>query len=139
MGVLAVDADGQGLLIGWAEDAWAAGRNWPDTVSLPTRTLHRQLPGIARGYDHVVIDTPNDPSRDQAVVAAALRAAELVVIPGAPAALEFERLLRSSSWSTRRKSSPTGCWRSSCSRGCGPPRGPRDGPGGCLRPRACRC
>lgn len=90
--VLAVDADGQGSLVGWAEDAHAGGLEWPDAVSLPTRTLHRQLPGIARGYEHVVIDTPNDPSRDQAVVASAMRASELVVIPVAPAPLEFERL-----------------------------------------------
>lgn len=50
------------------------------------------LAGVANGVDVAVIDTPNDPSTDQAVVAAAMEAADLLVVPVSPTPLEVERL-----------------------------------------------
>jgi chromosome partitioning protein len=85
--VLTVDADPQGSSLRWAE---AAGWPWP-TIGLPVRTLHTQLGGLAVGYDVVVIDTP--PLQTQSgIVASALRAADLVIVPTAPTPIEVERL-----------------------------------------------
>lgn len=85
--VLLVDADPQGSLVRWSADAeWTMA-----TVGMPTRTLHQQVPGLARGRDVVVVDTP--PLAESAgIVASALRCADLVVVPVAPTPLEVERL-----------------------------------------------
>jgi chromosome partitioning protein len=85
--VLTVDADPQGSSLRWAE---AAGWPWA-TIGLPVRTLHSQLAGLAVGYDVVIIDTP--PLATQSgIVASALRAATLVIVPSAPTPIEVERL-----------------------------------------------
>jgi chromosome partitioning protein len=85
--VLTVDADPQGSSLRWAE---AAGWPWA-TIGLPVRTLHTQLGGLLGGHDVVVIDTP--PLETQSgIVASALRAADLVIVPTAPTPIEVERL-----------------------------------------------
>jgi len=85
--VLTVDADPQGSSLRWSE---AAGWPWP-TIGLPVRTLHTQLAGLTGGHDVVVIDTP--PLESQSgIVASALRAATLVIVPTAPTPIEVERL-----------------------------------------------
>lgn len=85
--VLTVDADPQGSSLRWAE---AAGWPWA-TIGLPVRTLHTQLGGLLGGHDVVVIDTP--PLESQSgIVASALRAADLVIVPTAPTPIEVERL-----------------------------------------------
>lgn len=85
--VLSVDADPQGSCLRWAE---AAGWAWP-VVGLPVRTLHAQLGGLRGGHEVVIIDTP--PLESQSgIVASALRAADLVVVPVAPTPIEIERL-----------------------------------------------
>jgi len=89
--VLLVDADVQGTAQAWDADA----DGFPfDVVSLPTRTLHKQLEGIAgTSYDAVVIDTP--PLEDKAgVVVSALRAATEVIVPVMPSSTEYKRLAR---------------------------------------------
>lgn len=87
LGVLTVDADPQGSSLRWSE---AAGWPWP-TIGLPVRNLHAQLGGLIGGRDVVVIDTP--PLETQAgIVASALRAATLVIVPTAPTPIEIERL-----------------------------------------------
>lgn len=85
--VLTVDADPQGSCLRWAEAA-----AWPwAVVGLPVRNLHSQLGGLRGGHEVVVIDTP--PLESQAgIVASALRAADLVVVPSAPTPIEIERL-----------------------------------------------
>jgi chromosome partitioning protein len=85
--VLTVDADPQGSCLRWAETA-----GWPwATIGLPVRTLHTQLGGLLGGHDVVVIDTP--PLESQSgIVASALRAADLVIVPTAPTPIEIERL-----------------------------------------------
>jgi chromosome partitioning protein len=85
--VLCVDADPQGSCLRWSESA-----GWPwSTVGLPVRTLHTQLLGLTGGHDVVVIDTP--PLESQSgIVASAMRAATIVVVPTAPTPIEVERL-----------------------------------------------
>jgi chromosome partitioning protein len=85
--VLTVDADPQGSSLRWSEAA-----AWPwATIGLPVRTLHTQLGGLLGGHDVVVIDTP--PLETQSgIVASALRAADLVIVPTAPTPIELERL-----------------------------------------------
>lgn len=87
LSVLVVDADEQASALEWASAA-----EWPmPTVGLPVRTLHTQLPGIVGSHDVVVIDTP--PLETHAgIVASAMRAATIVVIPTAPTPIEIVRL-----------------------------------------------
>lgn len=84
--VLTVDADPQGSALRWAAEA-----DWPwPAVGLPVRNLHAQLAALAQ-HDVIVIDTP--PLESQSgIVASAMRAASLVVIPTAPTPIEIERL-----------------------------------------------
>jgi chromosome partitioning protein len=87
LSVLMVDADPQGSSLRWAENA---GWSIP-VIGMPVRTLHSQLPGIVGARDVVVIDTP--PLDSQAgIVASAMRAASLVLVPAAPTPIEIERL-----------------------------------------------
>jgi len=82
-----VDADQQRSALGWSEKV----ENWPiPTVSLPVRDLHRRLPELAAGYEHIVIDTPPG---DVAIARSAILAADLVVIPVPPALIDLDRLL----------------------------------------------
>lgn len=88
LSVLSVDGDPQGSMLRWAE---LGGWSWA-TIGLPVRTLHTQLAGVAGGHEVVVIDTP--PLETQSgIVASALRAADLVVVPTAPTPIEVERLV----------------------------------------------
>jgi len=87
--VLVVDADPQGSAQRWSE--YAGG--WPvSVVGMPTKTLHRQLPGVVGDrFDVVVIDTP--PLEEQrGVVMSALQAATDVLVPVAPTPIECERM-----------------------------------------------
>jgi chromosome partitioning protein len=85
--VLGVDADPPGSLLRWAElGAWDLA-----VVGLPTKALHTRLPAISAGYDAIVVDTP--PLDDQAgIVFAALRAADVVIVPVSPTTMELDRL-----------------------------------------------
>lgn len=86
---LGIDADGQGSLIGWAEMA----DDWPaPVVSMPTGKIARDLPTVAGDASWVVIDTPNDPTRSQPVVASALQVSDAVVVPLTPSPMDFLRL-----------------------------------------------
>jgi len=51
--------------------------------------LHRRLPDIARGYEHVVIDTP--PGYESIVKSAILCATD-ILIPLAPSLMDINRL-----------------------------------------------
>lgn len=80
--VLVVDADPQGSALDWSEQR---GREGLDllfaVVGLARDMLHRELPAIAQGYDHVVIDGP---PRVAGIARSALLAADLVLIPAQP-------------------------------------------------------
>ena len=83
---LLIDADPQQSALLWSKQ----DPIFPLTViSLPVSDLHRRLPGLARGYAHVIIDTPPG---DIPVIRSAVLAADTVLVPVAPAALDINRL-----------------------------------------------
>ena len=77
--VLLVDADPQGSSRDWA----AAREDEPpfSVVGLDRPTIHRDLPKLSQGYDHVVIDGP---PRVTDLARSAIVAADLVVVPIQP-------------------------------------------------------
>lgn len=83
---LLIDADPQGSSQSWA----AIAETFPfPVVSLAVPTIHRDLPEIAQGYDHVVIDTP--PGHEP-IVRSALMAVDKAIVPIPPALLDVDRL-----------------------------------------------
>jgi chromosome partitioning protein len=94
--VLLVDADPSGSALEWSDLAALDPRITPQEafpfriVALPSRELHRRLPGIARDDDVVIIDTPQ--IEDHAAIArSALQYADEIVIPCAPTPIEINR------------------------------------------------
>jgi chromosome partitioning protein len=86
--VLAVDADPQGSLLRWSEQA---GFPWP-VIALPSGKIHRELPGIVGDrWNVTVIDTPPTDDR-KAIVESAARAATHVIVPLTPSTIEHERM-----------------------------------------------
>ncbi len=77
--VLLVDADPQGSARDWA----AARSDKPpfSVIGLDRPTLHRDLPPLAKDYDHVVIDGP---PRVSDLARSAIIAADLVIVPIQP-------------------------------------------------------
>lgn len=96
--VLLVDADPQGSARDWA----AARSDKPpfSVIGLDRPTLHRDLPPLAKDYDHVVIDGP---PRVSELARSAIIASDLVVVPIQPspydvwAADEVIKLIREAS------------------------------------------
>jgi chromosome partitioning protein len=86
--VLGVDADPQQSLLRWHDlGDWA----FP-VVALPSDRLHRDLPGIAgTRFRGLVVDTPPTEHGKQIALSAA-RAASHVLVPVAPAPVEYDRL-----------------------------------------------
>ena len=76
--VLLVDADPQGSARDWHE---ANGGALVDVVGLDRKTLERDVASQGKGYDWVLIDGP---AKAQMVVSAAIRAADIVLIPVRP-------------------------------------------------------
>ena len=80
--ILLVDADPQGSALDWS--ALRAERGAPrlfGVIGLARDTLHRELPDLARGVDHVIVDGP---PRVAALLRSALLGADLVLIPAQP-------------------------------------------------------
>jgi chromosome partitioning protein len=87
---LAVDADPQGSLLSWSEEAAAAGTEFGfPIVALPVKDLHRRTRHFIGDYEHLVVDTPPG---YQAIVRSAVLAAEAVVIPVQPSLMDLDRL-----------------------------------------------
>lgn len=86
--VLGLDGDPQQSLLRWHDLA-----DWPfPVVALPSDRLHRDLDGIVGDrFDAVVIDTPPTEHGKQIALSAA-RAATHVLVPVAPAPVEYDRL-----------------------------------------------
>lgn len=83
--VLLVDADPQGSASDWSAARGDAPAPF-GVVRLDKPTLHREMPQLARGYDHVVIDGP---ARDAALQRSALLSAHLVAVPVQPSGLDL--------------------------------------------------
>ncbi len=85
--VLLVDADPQGTVRDWWEAA--AERGVPDSLAvlgIDRPTLDRDLAAVAGGYDWIVVDGAG---RLERVVAAAIRVADLVLVPVQPSASDI--------------------------------------------------
>ena len=81
-----VDADPQGSALDWSQArAESSGSRLFGVVGLARETLHREVPEIASGADHVVIDGP---PRVAALARSALLAADLVLIPVQPSVFD---------------------------------------------------
>lgn len=77
--VLLVDADPQGSALDW--QAARTTENLFPVIKMDKPTIHKDLPSLATGYDHVIIDGPprvNDLARS------AILASTIVVIPVQP-------------------------------------------------------
>ena len=77
--VLLVDADPQGSALDWA--ASRSGDPLFPVAGLPKPTIHKELPALAKGFDHVIIDGP---PRVYDVARSAIMASDLVLIPVQP-------------------------------------------------------
>ena len=77
--VLLLDADPQGSALDWS----ASRTDDPvfSVVGLPKPTIHRELPAIASGFAHVVIDGP---PRVYDVARSAIMASDVILIPVQP-------------------------------------------------------
>jgi chromosome partitioning protein len=77
--VLLIDADPQGSALDWS----ASRQESPlvSVVGLPKATIHRELPALASGFAHVVIDGP---PRVYDVARSAIGASDIVLIPVQP-------------------------------------------------------
>lgn len=85
---------------GRTTQSWAArAPDWPhDRVPVFAHhrpDLPRRLPGLAHGYDLVVIDTPHDPTggvQAGEMLVSAIAVADLLVVPTSPAPADLDRL-----------------------------------------------
>ena len=77
--VLVVDADPQGSALDWSA-ARAEPAAFP-VAGIPKPSLHKELPGLARGYSVVLIDGP---PRVYDVARSAILASDLILIPVQP-------------------------------------------------------
>jgi len=92
---LLVDADPGRSALSWATRA----TDWPHAM-VPVIAHHhpdlpRRLPGLAAGYDLVVVDCPHDPAggaRVGATLASAIAVADLLLVPSPPNAADLDRL-----------------------------------------------
>lgn len=77
--VLLVDSDPQASALSWAENR-DAGSPFP-VIGLPKASLHKELPKLAKDYDHIVIDGP---PRVYDVARSAALVSDLILIPVQP-------------------------------------------------------
>jgi len=77
--VLMVDADPQSSALDWS--ASRQGDPLFSVIGLPKPSLHRELPGIAKDYEVVVIDGP---PRVYEVTRSAILASDIVLVPVQP-------------------------------------------------------
>lgn len=80
--VIVVDADPQGSALDWSQRRHQKGlRRTFGVVGLARETLHIEVPQLAKGVDHVIIDGP---PRATALTRSAMLAADVIVIPVQP-------------------------------------------------------
>ncbi len=83
---LLVDTDPQGSASRWAQLSPELPYR---TVAYPHHNLKTRLPGLAQGYQHVVLDTPPG---HIAIVQAAVASASVVLVPVEPYLMDLDRL-----------------------------------------------
>jgi chromosome partitioning protein len=89
---LLVDADSQGSILSWSEEA---GPDFPAAVvQWPTRDLAMRVKDVAGDYQHIVIDTGRAPGSDDPILRQALLASDHLVIPFAPSLMDVRELGR---------------------------------------------
>lgn len=77
--VLLIDADPQATALDWS--VLRQGEPAFPVIGLPKPVLHREMPALAAGYDHVIIDGPPQMAD---VTRSAIMASDLVIIPVQP-------------------------------------------------------
>lgn len=82
---LLVDCDPQQSAHVWYDNATLPF----EVAGMPVKTVHKDVPAIARGFDHVVLDTPpgNIP-----IIKSAVLAADVVLVPVSSSGIEVNRL-----------------------------------------------
>jgi chromosome partitioning protein len=81
--VLLIDSDPQGSSLTWA--AHREREPLFTTIGLPKATLHRDVPDLAKDYDHVIIDGAPQVSD---ITRSAIMASDFVLIPVQPSPLD---------------------------------------------------
>lgn len=83
---LLVDADPQQSASLWSQQ----DPGLPFTVvSRAAADIHRMLPDLGAGYEHVIVDTPPG---DLAIIRSAVMAVDTVIVPVAPTGLDLNRI-----------------------------------------------
>jgi chromosome partitioning protein len=77
--ILLIDADPQGSALEWS--ALRQGEPAFPVIGLPKPVLHREVPALAGGFDHVIIDGPPQVAD---VTRSAIMASDIVLIPVQP-------------------------------------------------------
>lgn len=90
---LIVDADPQGSILSWSEEA---GDTFPaEVVQWPTRDLARRVQQVADDYEHVVIDTGRSASAtEDPILRQALTVSDHLLVPFAPSLMDVRELGR---------------------------------------------
>lgn len=95
-GVLVVDADPQTSALNWRNNGGEENRLGFDVISLPSSTLHKDIPSLVSrsDYDVVLIDCPPGGvmkgSRTDDITRSAMLAAHVVLIPIQPSPLDYQ-------------------------------------------------
>ena len=84
--VVLVDADPQGSATAWASRAAELGREGPPCISVASAALRRDLPKLVAPFEVAIIDGP---ARLGSETRAAMLAADLVVVPMSPGAVDL--------------------------------------------------
>jgi chromosome partitioning protein len=85
--VLLIDADPQGSALDWS--ALRQGTPAFPVIGLPKPVLHREMPSLAAGYEHAIIDGAPQVAD---LTRSAILAADMVLIPVQPSPLDVELL-----------------------------------------------
>lgn len=89
---LIVDADPQGSILSWSEEA---GDGFPAAVvQWATRDLAKRVGEVSGDYAHIVIDTGRAPGDDDPVLRQALIASDTLIVPFAPSLMDVRELGR---------------------------------------------
>jgi chromosome partitioning protein len=87
--VLLVDADPQRSVMRWREMNPQTEVSF-QVVSIPSSSLHREINGLAKKFDFVVIDCPpGGPTGVENITRSALLAVELVIVPIQPSPFDI--------------------------------------------------